>query len=86
MDVNKPISRKIDKYLLSFKKSKNAKMPYGSYAKIAKRFGVSRELVRQRAVKYDIKLGSRYKRKRIKEAKSKNERSISAYCEVEVKI
>ena len=60
------INKSIDKYLLKLKKGKNTELPYGSYTKIAKKFGVSRVYVRLRASRLDIKVGSRRTRKDIR--------------------
>lgn len=53
--ASESISKQIDAHLSGLKQNGN-KLPYGSYAKIAKKFVVSRELVRQLASEYNFKI------------------------------
>ena len=68
--TNKSVSKQIDDHLSSLKKKDNV-LPYGAFAKIAKEFNVSRELVRQLASKYNFTI--------TRELKNKGEKCI--YCQ-----
>ena len=54
--TTKSVSKQIDAHLSALINKKDNKLPYGAYAKVGKKFKVSRELVRQIASQYNFKI------------------------------